>query len=82
MIQNTLEIAFLNENDLYATQLKENIKIDKFTYQTQGYHCKSDIRFENEKFKLQNNQITTTFDLLIKEKKYKISTNLIGKPNY
>jgi UDP-N-acetylmuramyl pentapeptide synthase len=35
MIKNTLEIAFLNESDMYAMNLKNNIKIDGFVYQTQ-----------------------------------------------
>jgi len=35
MIKNTLEVAFLNENDGYAMQLKDMIKIDKFVYQTE-----------------------------------------------
>jgi UDP-N-acetylmuramyl pentapeptide synthase len=35
MIKNTLEIAFLNESDMYAMNLKDHIKIDSFVYQTQ-----------------------------------------------
>jgi len=37
MIKKTLEIAFLNENDTYAMQLRDIIKIDKFVYQTEGH---------------------------------------------
>lgn len=57
MIKNTLEIAFLNESDTYAMQLKDQILIDKFIYQTQGHESKSDIRFENEKFSFENHKV-------------------------
>jgi UDP-N-acetylmuramoyl-tripeptide--D-alanyl-D-alanine ligase len=52
MIQGTLEVAFLNANDTYAMQLKEQIGIDTFTYQTEGHESKAHIRFANEKFVL------------------------------
>lgn len=82
MIKKTLEIAFLNENDTYAMQLRDIIKIDKFVYQTEGHKSTWDIRFENEKFKFEEWKIKTEFDLFIKTKKYNISTNLMWKPNY
>ncbi|MCF7835463.1 hypothetical protein K9M48_05485 [Candidatus Gracilibacteria bacterium] len=82
MIKNTLEIAFLNESDTYAMQLKDQILIDKFIYQTQGHESKSDIRFENEKFSFENHKVGAQFDLFIKNKKHQINTNLLGKPNY
>lgn len=82
MIKNTLEVALLNENDNYAMQLKDMIKIDTLVYQTQWYQSKADIRFENEKFKFKEWKIKTEFDLFIKNKKYVISTNLMWKPNY
>ncbi len=82
MIKNTLEVAFLNENDPYAMQLKDMIKIDTLLYQTQWHKSNWDIRFENEKFKFEKWKIKTEFNLSIKDHKYHISTNLMWKPNY
>lgn len=82
MIKSTLEVAFLNENDSYAIQLKDMIKIDKLIYQTEWYKSDWNIKFENEKFKFEKWKIKAEFDLFIKDKKYIISTNLMGKPNY
>jgi len=52
MIKGTTEVAFLNANDTYATQLRDHIYIDTFTYQTEGHESKANIRFANEKFVL------------------------------
>lgn len=84
MIKHTLGIAFLNENDTYAVQLKDHIHIDRFMYQTQWHESTADIKFANEKFVLWNMQwdIYVNFDLVIKTKKYQIQTNAIGKSNY
>jgi UDP-N-acetylmuramyl pentapeptide synthase len=35
MIQNTLEFAFLNVDDVYAMSLIKNLEIDYLTYQTE-----------------------------------------------
>ncbi|HRX64020.1 MAG TPA: Mur ligase family protein [Candidatus Absconditabacterales bacterium] len=82
MIQNTSEFAFLNIDDKYAMSLIDNLEIDYLTYQTQGYDSKANINFENEKFSYQNDKLLVDFDLNIKEKNIKISTNLIGKVHY
>jgi len=82
MIQNTLEFAFLNMDDTYAMWLVENIEIDYLSYQTQWYDSEWDISFENEEFKYENDNLLVDFDLKVKEKEIKISTNLIGKAHY
>lgn len=82
MIKSTLEVAFLNEADTYAMQLKDVINIDKFVYQTQWHKSDWNIKFENEKFKFEKWKIKAEFDLFIGDKKYAISTNLMWKPNY
>lgn len=82
MVQNTLEFAFLNIDDTYAMQLEKNLEIDYLTYQTQWYDSEWDITFENEEFKYENNNLLVDFDLKVKEKEIKISTNLIWKPHY
>lgn len=82
MIQNTLEFAFLNMDDTYAMWLVENLEIDYLSYQTQWYDSEWDISFENEEFKYDNDNLLVDFDLKVKEKKIKISTNLIGKAHY
>ncbi len=82
MIQNTLEFAFLNIDDSYAMSLLDNIEIDYLTYQTQWYDSQWDIKFDNEEFKYENDKLLVDFDLKIKEKNIKISTNLIGKAHY
>jgi len=82
MIQNTKEIAFLNFNDEYAIQLAKQIKIDNFTYQTQGHSKKSDIYFDNIVFGKKDGIPNSEFNLYIKDKKYTITTNLFGKSNY
>jgi UDP-N-acetylmuramoyl-tripeptide--D-alanyl-D-alanine ligase len=82
MIQNTLEFAFLNMDDVYAMWLVDNLEIDYLSYQTQWYDSKWDIRFENEEFKYENNSLLANFDLKVKEKNIKISTNLIWKAHY
>ncbi len=84
MLKNTLEIGFLNANDLYAMQLKEHIYINYLTYQTEGYDIKADIYFKDEKFFVADFRggVGVQFHLRIKEKKYAINTNILGKANY
>ena len=84
MLKNTLEIGFLNANDVYALQLKEQLHIDYLTYQTQGNDITADIYFRDELFQLADFKggIGVQFSLRIKEKKYHISTNILGKANY
>ncbi len=50
MLKSTLEIGFLNANDVYAMQLKDQLYIDYLTYQTEGNDIKADIFFKDEKF--------------------------------
>lgn len=84
MIKGTTEVAFLNANDTYAMQLRDQIYIDTFTYQTEGHESKANIRFANEKFVLWDLEWTVgvEFDSFIKNAEHKIRTNLIGKSNY
>ncbi len=82
MIQNTLEFAFLNVDDTYAMWLVDNIEIDYLSYQTQWYDSEWDISFDNEEFKYENDNLLVDFDLKVKEKEIKISTNLIWKAHY
>ncbi len=82
MIENTLEFAFLNIDDEYARSLIKNIEIDYLTYQTQWYDSKWEIKFDNEVFKYENDKILVDFDLKVKEKNIKISTNLLWKAHY
>ena len=84
MIQNTLEMWFLNANDVYALQLQKLIKIDYLMYQTQGHDITADVRFEKEQFALWDIQgnIWVSFDLFIKNNLYHIHTNILGKANY
>ena len=84
MIQNTLEMWFLNANDIYAIQLKDMIKIDYLMYQTQWYDIPADITFDKEKFFLWDIQwhLWVSFDLHIKKNVHHIQTNILGKANY
>ena len=50
MLKNTLEIGFLNANDVYARQLKEQLHIDNISYQTEGNNITADIYFKDELF--------------------------------
>jgi UDP-N-acetylmuramyl pentapeptide synthase len=52
MIKNTLEIGFLNANDIYAVQLKDQLNIDYLTYQTEGNDITADMYFKDELFYL------------------------------
>lgn len=84
MLKNTLEIGFLNANDIYAMQLKDDLAIDTLTYQTEGNDIQADIIYQDEKFHVANFAwgIGVQYTLKIKDKKYKISTNILGKANY
>jgi len=84
MLQNTLEIGFLNANDAYALQLKDQLHIDYLTYQTEGNDIAADIYFKDELFYLADFKgwIWVQFHTWIKEKKYAVSTNILGKANY
>lgn len=84
MLKNTLELWFLNANDTYAIQLKEHLYIDYLTYQTEWYDIVADIFFKDEKFFLSDFKggVGVQFNLRIKEKKYSINTNILGKANY
>lgn len=84
MLKNTLDIGFLNANDAYAIQLKEHLHIDYLTYQTEWYDIAADIYFKDEKFFVSDFKggVGVQFHLWIKEKKYSISTNILGKANY
>ncbi len=82
MIENTLEFAFLNIDDIYAMSLTKNIEIDYLTYQTEGYNSNWDISFENEKFSYDDEKLLVNFDLKIKEKNINITTNIIWKAHY
>lgn len=84
MIKNTREIAFLNLDDSYARQLADLIQIDQFGYRTSGVGD-ADIRFENEEIRLnerEKSDFLISLDLVIKDKKHAVQTNLVGKPNY
>ncbi len=82
MIKNTLEIAFLNESDMYAMNLKNNIKIDGFVYQTQWSESSADIKIISSKFNFVDWKIISDVDLDLKWYKYAVQTNLMWKPNY
>ncbi|MFA6256001.1 MAG: Mur ligase family protein [Candidatus Absconditabacterales bacterium] len=84
MLKNALELGFLNANDGYAIQLKDHLSIDYLTYQTEGNDIKADITFKDEKFFVSDFKggVGVQFNLWIKEKKYNISTNILGKANY
>lgn len=84
MLKNTLELGFLNANDAYALQLKDQLHIDYLTYQTEGSDIKADIYFKDELYYLADFKggIGVEFPLWIKEKKYHIQTNILGKANY
>lgn len=84
MLKNTLEIGFLNANDAYALQLKDQLKIDYLTYQTEGNDITADIHFKDELFYLADFKggIWVQFHAWIKEKKYAITTNILSKANY
>jgi len=84
MLKNTSEIWFLNANDAYAIQLKDLLHIDYLTYQTEGHDIKADIYFKDELFSLVDFKggVGVQFNLRIKEKKYNIRTNILGKANY
>jgi len=84
MLKNTLELGFLNANDVYAVQLKDHLHIDYLTYQTEGNDIAADIYFKDEKFFLSDFKggVGVQFNTWIKEKKYSISTNILGKANY
>ncbi len=84
MLKSTLEIWFLNANDIYAMQLKDQLYIDYLTYQTEGEDIKADIFFKDEKFLLADFKwgIGVQFHTRIKEKKYAVSTNILSKANY
>ena len=83
MIRNTTQVAFLNESDSYSMQLFHEVKIDKFSYQTQWYDSNVDVTFNNEKYTLTDGKkVKVVFDLDIKWKTYWIETNIFGKPHY
>ncbi|MCX6824123.1 MAG: Mur ligase family protein [candidate division SR1 bacterium] len=84
MLKSTLELGFLNANDTYAIQLKQHLYIDYLTYQTEGYDIKADIYFKDENFFVSDFRggVGVQFHLRIKEKKYSIKTNILGKANY
>ncbi len=84
MLKSTLEIGFLNANDVYAMQLKDQLYIDYLTYQTEGNDIKADIFFKDEKFFVSDFRwwIGVQFHTWIKEKKYSVSTNILSKANY
>jgi UDP-N-acetylmuramyl pentapeptide synthase len=84
MALHTTELVFLNVDDIYAMQLFPSIQVDKLTYQTQGYQQEADITFSTCHFILgeANHELQSVFSLNLKEKKYIITTNLIGKANY
>lgn len=52
MLKGTLEMGFLNANDAYAMQLKDQLYIDYLTYQTEGNDITADIHFKDEQFYL------------------------------
>ena len=82
MIKNTLEIAFLNESDIYAMNLKDHIKIDNFVYQTQWDESNADIKIKSSKFNFIDWKIISDISLDIKWNEYEVKTNLMWKPNY
>ena len=84
MVKNTKETVFLNRDDNYARQVSEMIGVDCFSYTANGMDG-VDLGFINEEIEEKQGQksdFLISFDALIKEKKYHVQTNLIGKPNY
>lgn len=83
MVQNTLDFAFLNSDDEDAMSLISGLEIDYLTYQTQWYNSEnSDIFFDNEIFKYENDNLCVSFDLSIRQKNLTVTTNIIWKANY
>jgi len=82
MVKSTLEIAFLNENDPYAMQVKQHLNIDTFTYQTEWHNSKADITIDDAKIISHKKKPVSEITISSKSKKYKIETNLFGKANY
>ena len=85
MALNTKSLVFLNANDQYAQQLTPKIKVDKLMYKTfDNDNIKADIYFSDHSFKKwkENADLKSKFSLHIKDREYKIETNLFWKMNY
>ncbi len=85
MALNTKSLVFLNANDEYAQQLAPKIKVDKLMYKTfDTDNIEAGIYFDEHSFKKwkENADLRSNFSLHIKNKTYKIETNLFGKMNY
>lgn len=85
MVQNTKEVAFLNNDDPYAQQLIGTLGIDELSYQTLGHKSKAQLTFTDETLQIPENKeqkILTSLVAHLNHEKFPLQTNLIGKPNY
>ena len=82
MLKSTLEIGFLNANDVYAMQLKDQLYIDYLTYQTEGNDIKADIFFKDDT-EIYGDYFTTPFMLYDSEdNKFVIQHDDMTPPNF
>ncbi len=88
MIENTREIAFLNNDDIYARQLYSMISVDKFLYSTTHgdsavYAEASHIDYDNYKLKKDKKDIVSAiFRAKNNTQHVEVKTNLIWRENF
>ncbi len=73
------QAVFINYDDEYWKTFNE-VQVDKFLYNTTGAKS-TDIDFENYELTKDQETISSSFDLIIKDQQSKIKTNLTGKEN-
>lgn len=81
MLKNTLETVFINEEEPYAMQLKDDLLVENFTYQSAEHHdnkkSHADIKSQEKNLSWKNNTMQSEIKIAIKNKKYNLKTNLL-----
>ncbi len=82
MLKNTLDTVFINEEEPYAMQIKDELLIDTFSYQTVNKHSSADIRVTEKNISRENTTMQSEVKITIKNKNYQFRTNLLGYVHY
>lgn len=78
MLKKTLEIVFINEEEPYAMQLKDDLLVETFTYQSASdKKSHADITSKEKNISWQDTGMQSEIQITIKNKHYNLKTNLL-----
>jgi UDP-N-acetylmuramoyl-tripeptide--D-alanyl-D-alanine ligase len=77
MLRNTLETVFINEEEPAAMQIKNDLTIDTFSYQTENKKSASNIQVTENEIDRLSGDIRSSITTTSNGKAFEINTNII-----